>query len=68
MAGETVIAAKGRKDFSADSLSEYRKKLENSFVLKDMKDHRDVEEQVRKRREILTIYPKMACEAAHEFL
>jgi hypothetical protein len=36
-------------------------------VLKDMKDHRNVEEEVRKRREILTVYPKMFCDAAHNF-
>jgi len=67
MAGETVIAAKSKGDYSEAALSEYRRKLENSFVLKDMRDHKDVEEQVRKRREILTIYPKMACDAAHDF-
>jgi electron transfer flavoprotein-quinone oxidoreductase len=67
MAGETVAAAKKRGDFSENSLSEYRRKLEDSFVLKDMKDHRNVEEEVRKRREILTVYPKMFCDAAHNF-
>lgn len=67
MAGETVIEAKKRNNFSARSLSAYRKKLEESFVLKDMDDHKDIEEKVRKNREILTIYPQLACDAAHEY-
>lgn len=66
-AGETVIEAKKRKDFSARSLSAYRKKLEDSFVFKDMEDHKDVEIKVRKNRDLLTVYPQLACEAAHEY-
>jgi len=67
MAGETVIEAKKRKSFTARSLGLYRKKLEDSFVLKDMEDHKDIEDKVRKNREILTVYPALACEAAHEY-
>jgi electron transfer flavoprotein-quinone oxidoreductase len=67
LAAETVIEAKKRKSYSSRSLSLYRKKLEDSFVLKDMEDHKDIEEKVRKNREILTVYPKLACEAAHEY-
>ncbi len=67
MAGETVIEAKKRSNFSSRSLSMYRKKLEDSFVLKDMDDHKDIEEKVRKNREIMTIYPQLACDAAHEY-
>ncbi len=67
MAGETVIEAKRRKSFSARSLGLYKKKLEESWVLKDMDDHKDIEDKVRKNREILTVYPKLACESAHEY-
>src|SRR6266850_7540374 len=67
MAGETVIEAKKRKSFSARSLGLYKKKLEESFVLKDMDDHKDIEDKVSKNRAILTVYPKLACEAAHEY-
>jgi electron transfer flavoprotein-quinone oxidoreductase len=66
-AGETIIEAKKTGNFSAQSLSLYRKKLEDSFVLKDMRDHKDIEDKVRQNREILTIYPKMLTEAAHEY-
>ena len=68
MAGETVIEAKKKGSFSAKTLSVYRKKLEDSFVLKDMDDHKDIEEKVRKNRDILTVYPRLACDAAHEYL
>jgi len=67
LAGETVIEAKKKGNYSAQTLSLYRKKLEDSFILKDMKDHKDIEDEVRKRREIMSIYPKMAVEAAHDY-
>lgn len=67
LAAETVIEAKKRGDFSAKALSVYKEKVEDSFVWKDMEDHKDIEEKVRKNRDILTIYPKLACEAAHEY-
>ncbi len=67
MAGETVIEAKKKGRFNAKTLSLYRAKLEDSFVLKDMDDHKDIEDKVRENREILTVYPKLACDAAHEY-
>jgi len=66
MAAETVIEAKKQGVYSAAVLSAYKKKLEVSFVLKDMKDHKDIEDEVRKRREMLTIYPQLINRAAHE--
>src|SRR4029077_15003600 len=62
-AGETVVEAKKKGNYSSRTLSEYRKKLEESFILKDMDDHKDIEDKVRQNREILDIYPKLACEA-----
>lgn len=67
MAAETVLQAKRRGDFSAKFLSLYRKKLEDSFVLIDMEDHKDIEDKVRENREIMTVYPKLLNEAAHEY-
>lgn len=40
-AGQTVLAAHGAGDFSVAGLSGYRKRLEESFVLKDMEHYRD---------------------------
>jgi len=42
LAGETVIAAKKKGDFSSRSLGTYRQRLENSFVLQDLKKYREV--------------------------
>jgi electron transfer flavoprotein-quinone oxidoreductase len=67
MAGETVIEAKKRNSFSARSLGLYKKKLDESFVMIDMEEHKDIEDKVRQNREILTVYPHMFCEAAHEY-
>ncbi len=39
-AGETAIAAHQHNDFSGDFLRQYRRKLEESFVLKDLKQYR----------------------------
>lgn len=68
LAGETVIAAKKVGDYSKKTLALYRKKLEESFILQDMEDHKDIEENVRKNPEMLTIYPRLVNKAAHEYL
>jgi electron transfer flavoprotein-quinone oxidoreductase len=67
LAGETVIEVKKKGNFSTKALSLYRKKLDESFVLIDMEDHKDIEDKVRENREILTVYPKLINEAAHEY-
>lgn len=42
LAGETAVAALEKGDFSANTLSLYQKKLENSFVIKDLKTYRNL--------------------------
>jgi electron transfer flavoprotein-quinone oxidoreductase len=64
LAGETVIAAKERGDFSEASLSEYKRKLEASYVLSDLEDIKDLEEHVENSEGFLDFYPKLACELA----
>ncbi len=64
LAGETVIAAKERGDFSESSLSEYETKLENSYVLPDLKEVQDLEEHIENSEGFLDFYPKLACELA----
>lgn len=41
-AGETAIAALDKKDFSENTLALYQKKLENSFIIKDLKSYKDL--------------------------
>lgn len=62
-AGETAIEALNKGDFSANSLSLYQKKLENSFVIKDLKTYKDIMELVHHRTEsFLGYYPKKISE------
>lgn len=41
-AGETALAALEQGDFSENTLCLYKKKLENSFILKDLKTYKDI--------------------------
>jgi electron transfer flavoprotein-quinone oxidoreductase len=65
LAGETVIEAKIRGDFSKASLSAYVTKLKGSYVLKDMEEIQDLEEHVENSPGFLEFYPQLACELAH---
>lgn len=65
LAAQTVIEAKQKNDFSAAILSSYKRRLEESYVLQDLKEFRDIEKNVEKRPEVLTIYPELLCELAH---
>src|SRR2546428_14167749 len=68
LAGETVVEAKGRGDFSATSLASYRRRLEESFVLKDLKKYQHLPEFVDRHPELLGIYPGLVNLAIHEML
>jgi electron transfer flavoprotein-quinone oxidoreductase len=64
LAGETVIEAKVKGDFSKATLSSYVAKLQASYVLPDMEDIQDLEEHVENSPGFLEFYPKLACELA----
>ena len=68
LAGETVVEAKARGDFSAASLASYRSRLEKSFVLQDLKKYQHVPEFVDRYPELLRIYPELVNLAIHEML
>jgi len=65
LAGETVIAAKAKNDFSKTALSAYVQKLQDSYVLKDMEETMYLEEAVEKSPGFLEFYPRLACDLAH---
>jgi electron transfer flavoprotein-quinone oxidoreductase len=67
LAAETAIEAKKKGDFSKAALSAYQKKLEASFVIPDMEEHKDVEEKVEKHMDLLTVYPELAARALYEY-
>ena len=59
MAGETAIEAINKQDFSANTLALYQKKMETSFVLKDLKTYKDLMDTLHRRAEsFLGYYPK----------
>lgn len=58
LAGETAVIAIKKGDFSANTLSLYQKKLENSFILKDLKSYKNLMDIVHSRAEsYLGYYP-----------
>lgn len=61
LAAETIIAAKEKGDFSAATLSQYKTKLDNSFIMKDMKHFSKMPKFIENHR-IFEEYPAMVDE------
>ena len=66
-AGETALAAHQRNDFSAASLKEYRHKLQQSFVLRDLKQYRHVTDFLGDDPSFLGTYTTFANDAVMRF-
>jgi len=63
LAGETAVQALNKNDFSENALSLYQKKLENSFVIKDLKSYKDIMEILHHRvQSYLGYYPNKIAE------
>lgn len=58
-AAEAVIEAREKGDFSKETLSVYRRKLEESFVLKDMFHFRHVVHFLKNHKQFLSEYPDL---------
>jgi len=59
LAGETAVVALNKNDFSANTLALYQKKMENSFVLKDLKSYKNLMDIIHHRaKSYLEYYPK----------
>lgn len=57
-AAQTIIEAKEKGDFSVAALSKYKERLENSFVIQDMKRYKNFPKFMETSR-IFNEYPKM---------
>ncbi|MBI3975097.1 MAG: FAD-dependent oxidoreductase [Armatimonadetes bacterium] len=68
LAGETVVQARARGDISAASLAAYRDRLEQSFVLPDLRKYRALPALADRRPELLAIYPQLVNEVVEEML
>jgi electron transfer flavoprotein-quinone oxidoreductase len=65
LAGEAVIEAKKKNDFSAAGLSSYEDKLKASYVWPDLEDTQDLEAHIEQAKGFMEFYPKLATELAH---
>jgi electron transfer flavoprotein-quinone oxidoreductase len=61
LAGEAIAEARAAKDHSARGLSGYRRKLEESFVLKDLKNFRRAPKLLEIER-LYQAYPELICD------
>ena len=68
LAAETLVELfKAGKAPSSDNLSRYRAKLDESFVMKDMKKYQKIPETLHNQRQFINDYPPLLNSAAHQF-
>src|SRR6266568_462119 len=60
-AAATALQAHAHHDFSAQSMTDYRKRLEANFVLKDLKKFRHASAFINNER-LQNVYPELLCE------
>jgi electron transfer flavoprotein-quinone oxidoreductase len=69
LAGETVIELKAQaRELSEANLKLYGQKLDDSFVMKDLKKYKDLPDVLHKNHQFVTTYPELVNQAAHEML
>jgi len=68
IAGETIVWLKRRREpCTAKNLAEYRRRLEDSFVLKDMKKYRKIPAMLHSNPRIFGLYPRLLNAVAQTF-
>lgn len=66
-AAETILEAKRKNDFSKTQLSGYRRRLADSFVLKDLKRYKGISNFAMNHPEFFKEYPELLIELARDF-
>lgn len=67
-AAETIIELKHRgQAMSAANLARYKKRLDDSFVMKDLRKYRRIPDITHHNKHFFTVYPDLLTAAAHEF-
>ncbi len=66
LAAETVVEAKGKGDFSANTMKNYKDKLENSFVMKDIRNFQDAVQMLHNPDMFGTV-PNIVCDFGKNF-
>lgn len=68
IAGETVVWLKRRRDeMSKANLAEYTRRLEQTFVMKDLKKYRKIPNYLHANKHVFTLYPKLFADAAQSW-
>ncbi|MDP1808018.1 MAG: FAD-dependent oxidoreductase [Actinomycetota bacterium] len=68
LAAETAIEAIEHKEFGARAMSAYKTKLNNSYILQDLRKYRKLPGFISSRPQIFNVYPQIINDAATEFL
>nr|P53572.1 RecName: Full=Protein FixC [Azotobacter vinelandii]CAA46490.1 FixC protein [Azotobacter vinelandii] len=69
LAAQTLVELRAAdKPFSAANLAEYKKKLDDSFVMKDLKKYRRMPEIFHKNKQFFTTYPDLLSRAAQTLI
>lgn len=68
LAGETLLEAFEKGDFSEKTLKSYYDRLNNSFIIKDLYKYKDLTDTIEKNRHFIEIYPDMLNNAVTKFL
>ncbi|AEE13757.1 Electron-transferring-flavoproteindehydrogenase [Thermodesulfobium narugense DSM 14796] len=66
LAAKTYIEARKKGDFSQRALSAYQKRLEESFVLKDLKTYKNLPKLLEEKKYLISKYPKFLIDAMYE--
>ncbi len=66
-AAETVLEARENNDWSRATLAAYRRRLDQSWVMKDLAHYRDAIHFLRTNREFVDDYPKLAVELLRDY-
>jgi electron transfer flavoprotein-quinone oxidoreductase len=66
-AAETAIEAHQKKDFSAQSLSSYRTKLDKRFIMTDLHQYRNLSHFLKTHPDFMAIYPTFLNDALGMF-
>lgn len=67
LAGETVIRAKEKEDFSERALGEYRQKLDRSWIMSDMRKYDGAVPLLEHNPQLMGKYPQLLDRALDEF-
>lgn len=67
IAGEVAAQAIHAGDVSEQSLSEYKKQIDASFIMKDLHKFRKMGDFFEQSPHLLKVYPEIACEAMNRY-